>query len=137
MLPGFGLTLGYTVFYTCVVVLIPLSALVFKTFSDPFSGRVSLFRVYSGTLKSDTGYWNTTRDHEVGEDGDLTGAPVLIERTVLVPTLTGRIEEIEIAEGRRLGADDVRREWRVVRLREERLDDLSQELRHSLFELLD
>ena len=40
------------------------AALVFKTFSDPFSGRVSLFRVYSGTFKSDTGYWNTTRDHE-------------------------------------------------------------------------
>jgi len=40
------------------------AALVFKTFSDPFSGRVSLFRVFSGTLKSDTGYWNTTRDHE-------------------------------------------------------------------------
>ncbi len=40
------------------------SALVFKTFSDPFSGRVSLFRVYSGTVKSDTAYWNTTRDHE-------------------------------------------------------------------------
>src|SRR5207244_7100686 len=40
------------------------AALVFKTFSDPFSGRVSLFRVYSGTLKSDTGYWNTARDHE-------------------------------------------------------------------------
>jgi elongation factor G len=40
------------------------SALVFKTFSDPFSGRVSLFRVYSGTLKSDTSYWNTARDHE-------------------------------------------------------------------------
>ncbi|HUP59441.1 MAG TPA: elongation factor G [Thermoanaerobaculia bacterium] len=40
------------------------SALVFKTFSDPFSGRVSLFRVYSGTLKSDTAYWNTSRDHE-------------------------------------------------------------------------
>ena len=40
------------------------AALVFKTFSDPFSGRVSLFRVFSGTLKSDTSYWNTTRDHE-------------------------------------------------------------------------
>ncbi|MGN6184341.1 MAG: elongation factor G [Thermoanaerobaculia bacterium] len=39
-------------------------AMVFKTFSDPFSGRVSLFRVYSGTLKSDTSYWNTSRDHE-------------------------------------------------------------------------
>jgi sulfate transport system permease protein len=31
VLPGFGLTLGYTVFYTCVIVLIPLSALFFKT----------------------------------------------------------------------------------------------------------
>jgi elongation factor G len=40
------------------------SALVFKTFSDPFSGRVSLFRVYSGTLLSDHAYWNSSRDHE-------------------------------------------------------------------------
>jgi elongation factor G len=39
-------------------------ALVFKTFSDPFSGRVSLFRVYSGTMQSDHAYWNTKRDHE-------------------------------------------------------------------------
>ncbi len=39
-------------------------ALVFKTFSDPFSGRVSLFRVFSGTLQSDHAYWNTKRDHE-------------------------------------------------------------------------
>ena len=39
-------------------------ALVFKTFSDPFSGRVSLFRVYSGTFQSDHTYWNTTKDHE-------------------------------------------------------------------------
>ena len=40
------------------------AALVFKTFSDPFSGRVSLFRVYSGTMTSDHAYWNATRDHE-------------------------------------------------------------------------
>jgi len=40
------------------------AALVFKTFSDPFSGRVSLFRVFAGTLKSDTSYWNTSKDHE-------------------------------------------------------------------------
>jgi elongation factor G len=40
------------------------AALVFKTFSDPFSGRVSLFRVFAGTFKSDTSYWNTTKDHE-------------------------------------------------------------------------
>ena len=40
------------------------AALVFKTFSDPFSGRVSLFRVYSGTIQSDHSYWNTKREHE-------------------------------------------------------------------------
>jgi elongation factor G len=40
------------------------SALVFKTNSDPFSGRITIFRVYSGTLRSDTSYWNSSRDHE-------------------------------------------------------------------------
>ena len=33
MLPGFSLTLGYTLFYLGLIVLIPLSALVFKTFT--------------------------------------------------------------------------------------------------------
>ncbi len=33
MLPGFKLTLGFTLFYLSVIVLIPLSALVFKTFT--------------------------------------------------------------------------------------------------------
>jgi sulfate transport system permease protein len=33
VLPGFHLTLGYTLFYLCLIVLIPLSALVLKTFT--------------------------------------------------------------------------------------------------------
>jgi sulfate transport system permease protein len=33
VLPGFGLTLGYTLFYLSVIVLIPLSALFLRTFS--------------------------------------------------------------------------------------------------------
>lgn len=33
VLPGFGLTLGYTVFYLSLIVLVPLSALFFKTTS--------------------------------------------------------------------------------------------------------
>ncbi len=33
VLPGFGLTLGYTLFYLSVIVLVPLSALLFKTFT--------------------------------------------------------------------------------------------------------
>ena len=33
VLPGFNLTLGYTVFYLSLIVLIPLSSLLFKTFT--------------------------------------------------------------------------------------------------------
>jgi elongation factor G len=40
----------------------PLSAFVLKTMIDPHAGRISVFRVYSGTLKSDSAVHNTTRD---------------------------------------------------------------------------
>jgi elongation factor G len=40
----------------------PYSAYVFKTIADPYSGKISLFRVYSGTLKSDTAHYNASRD---------------------------------------------------------------------------
>ncbi|MGK2859471.1 MAG: elongation factor G [Thermoanaerobaculia bacterium] len=40
------------------------SALIFKTTSDPFSGQVSLFRIFSGTFKSDTAYKNATKGHD-------------------------------------------------------------------------
>lgn len=36
VLPGFGLTIGYTVFYLSLVVLIPIGALVLKAVSFPF-----------------------------------------------------------------------------------------------------
>lgn len=39
----------------------PLSALVFKTTADPYAGRLSYFRVYSGTLHSDAPVYNSTR----------------------------------------------------------------------------
>jgi sulfate transport system permease protein len=48
VLPGFKLTLGYTLFYLSVIVLIPLSALVFKTFTltwDQFVMAVTSPRV--------------------------------------------------------------------------------------------
>ena len=40
----------------------PLSAFVFKTLVDPHAGRITLFRVYSGTLKSDSVVHNASRD---------------------------------------------------------------------------
>ncbi|HXV59136.1 MAG TPA: elongation factor G [Vicinamibacteria bacterium] len=39
----------------------PASAFVFKTIADPFAGRISLFRVMSGVLKSDSTYQNTSK----------------------------------------------------------------------------
>ncbi|MCX6558077.1 MAG: GTP-binding protein, partial [Candidatus Aminicenantes bacterium] len=42
----------------------PFAALVFKTISDPFTGKVSLIRVFSGTFKPDTFYFNSSKDVE-------------------------------------------------------------------------
>jgi len=46
----------------------PLSALVFKTMTDPYVGKVSFFRVYSGTMKGETSLHNATQktDERVG-----------------------------------------------------------------------
>lgn len=38
----------------------PFSAYVFKTIADPYAGRLSIFRVYSGTLKADSSIFNST-----------------------------------------------------------------------------
>ncbi len=40
----------------------PLSALVFKTMADPYVGKLTLFRIYSGMLKSDTAVYNPNKD---------------------------------------------------------------------------
>jgi|Deesub1362A_J573_1020465.scaffolds.fasta_scaffold00013_135 elongation factor G len=38
----------------------PFSAYVFKTIADPFAGKLSIFRVFSGTLKADSNILNST-----------------------------------------------------------------------------
>jgi elongation factor G len=40
----------------------PFSAYVFKSIADPFAGKLTMFRVYSGTLKADSNVLNTTSD---------------------------------------------------------------------------
>lgn len=40
----------------------PFSALVFKTIVDPFVGKISLFKVYSGTLRKDMEVLNANKD---------------------------------------------------------------------------
>ena len=53
----------------------PLCAVVFKTISDPHVGKLSVFRVYSGTLRSDGQIFNATRDsrERIGHLGWLSG----------------------------------------------------------------
>jgi elongation factor G len=42
----------------------PLAAYVWKTTADPFVGRITYFRIYSGTVNSDSRVWNQTKGVE-------------------------------------------------------------------------
>jgi elongation factor G len=39
----------------------PLSAFVFKTISDPFTGKISILKVFSGKFKPDSSYYNVNK----------------------------------------------------------------------------
>jgi len=53
----------------------PFSALVFKTTSDPYTGKITIFRVYSGVLNSDSNVYNSTREvqERIGQIYELEG----------------------------------------------------------------
>ena len=42
----------------------PFSALAFKVANDSFVGSLTFIRIYSGTIKSGTGVYNTSREKE-------------------------------------------------------------------------
>ena len=48
----------------------PFATLVFKTLSDPFSGKISILRVVTGTMPADSPAWNS-RLQESGKVGHL------------------------------------------------------------------
>lgn len=53
----------------------PFSALVFKTTSDPYTGKITVFRIYSGTLNSDSTIFNATKgvEERIGQIYELEG----------------------------------------------------------------
>ncbi len=53
----------------------PFSALVFKTTSDPYTGKITVFRVYSGVLNSDSTVYNSSKDctERIGQIYELEG----------------------------------------------------------------
>jgi elongation factor G len=53
----------------------PFSAMVFKTTSDPYTGKITIFRVYSGVLNSDSTIWNASKEvqERIGQIYELEG----------------------------------------------------------------
>jgi elongation factor G len=53
----------------------PFSALVFKTTSDPYTGKITILRVYSGVLNSDSTVFNSTKgvEERIGQLYELEG----------------------------------------------------------------
>jgi len=56
----------------------PLVAYVFKTTADPYTGRINIFRVYSGTIGSDSQAVNATRHQKerIGQLGQPLGKEI-------------------------------------------------------------
>ena len=88
-----------------------VAAFVFKTVADPFAGRISIFRVYAGEVKSDTTLVNH-RDHSKERLGSLM-------------TLEGK--EHEKATG--FGAGDI---GAVAKLKEVQTGDVLVDAEHDL-----
>ena len=59
----------------------PLAALVFKTIIDPFAGKLSVFRVFSGVLKADSTVYNSSKDTK-----EKVGTLYFLEGKKQVPT---------------------------------------------------
>jgi elongation factor G len=92
----------------------PLAAQVFKTTADPYVGKLTYLRVFSGTLKADSHVWNANRsaDERIGQlfvvrgknqepvqhltAGDI-GAVAKLDKTVTGDTLTTKDKPITLA----------------------------------------
>jgi len=90
-----------------------LAALVWKTVSDPYVGRLNYFRVYSGSIQSDSHFWNPNkgREERVGQlymlmgkrqdpvprvgTGDI-GAVAKLQETATGDTMTSRENPIQL-----------------------------------------
>ncbi len=68
------------------------SALVFKTIVDPYAGRLSLFRVYSGELNSDSNLFNSSKQvkERIGQIFQLVGK----QQEAMNPAVTGDIAAV-------------------------------------------
>ncbi len=126
----------------------PAAAYVFKTFSDPYAGRITLLRLFTGSLKSDSTVYNPVRDanerlgglavmqgkelHQVAElaPGDIGAVPKLKEtrtgdtlcdpsRKVIVPAVPIPEPAISFALEPRSKGDEDKLSAALVRIKDE------------------
>ncbi len=69
----------------------PFSAQVFKTIADPYLGQLSVFRVFSGSLRPDTGFYNVTRQtkERIGKIYLLQGKDAVSQNEAVVGDIVG------------------------------------------------
>jgi elongation factor G len=85
----------------------PLVAQVFKTFVDPFAGRVNVFRVYSGTLTPDTPLYNLNNGQKerIGQIAFLIGKKQISTDAVGVGDIAAVVKLSETGTGDTLSSD--------------------------------
>src|SRR5690606_1956094 len=91
----------------------PLAALVFKTISDPYVGRLTLFRVVSGTFTADGTAYNVNKekDERIGQLFVLRGKEQ-ISVSELGPGDIGAVSKLQVTTT----GDTLTRKDRPVRL---------------------
>ena len=79
----------------------PVVAQVFKTFIDPFAGRVNLFRVYSGTFTSDSQLYNLNKEKKerIGQVACLLGKKQTAVETLGVGDIGAVVKLTETGTG--------------------------------------
>jgi elongation factor G len=86
----------------------PLAALVFNTISDPYVGKLTYFRVFSGTLTSDSTVYNPNRDKEerVGQVFIIRGKNQISVREIPAGDIGGVAKLTETTTGDTLCSKD-------------------------------
>jgi len=86
----------------------PLSALVFSTISDPYVGKLTYFRVFSGTFSSDSTVYNPNHDKEerVGQVFLVRGKNQIVVREIPAGDIGGVAKLTETTTGDTLCGKD-------------------------------
>jgi elongation factor G len=84
------------------------AALVFKTLNDPFSGKISILRVVSGELVSDTNTWNTRAEQseKLGTLSHLQGKQTSSTQKLITGDIGGVVKLKNTVTGDTLGAKE-------------------------------